>query len=125
MIANEERAASPFTQGHELPRRIDIEGAHPNALDSEDSSIARVGEKIEEGENLQVTIEKDDVRSIRGWKWIAVCLSVYSSCYLYGLDTTIVADIQGNAAETFGAVEKLAWLTTGFSLGSISIIMSL
>ena len=100
-----------------------IEGAHPNLSDSSGSSVTGDRDKI--GENTQPTTGEDDVQSIRGWRWIAICLSVYSSCFLYGLDTTIVADIQANAAETFGAVEKLAWLSTGFSLGSIAIIMSL
>lgn len=66
---------------------------------------------------------KDEVRSIQGWRWVAVCISVYSTCLLYGLDTTIAANIQSNVVETYGAVEKLAWLGTGFSLGSIAIIM--
>lgn len=66
---------------------------------------------------------KDEVRSIQGWRWLAVCISVYSTCLLYGLDTTIAANIQSNVVETYGAVEKLAWLGTGFSLGSIAIIM--
>lgn len=66
---------------------------------------------------------KDEVRSIQGWRWLAVCISVYSTALLYGLDTTIAANIQSNVVETYGAVEKLAWLGTGFSLGSIAIIL--
>jgi MFS family permease len=43
---------------------------------------------------------------------------------LYGLDNTIVADIQAPIIETFGSVEKLAWLGIGFPLGSISVILA-
>src|ERR1700753_1579912 len=37
-----------------------------------------------------------NVRLITGFRWFAVCLSLYISCFLYGLDTTIAADVQGD-----------------------------
>jgi MFS family permease len=43
---------------------------------------------------------------------------------LYGLDNTIVADIQAPIIETFGNVERLAWLGIGFPLGSIAVILA-
>lgn len=79
--------------------------------------------QIGDSDSSHSTESKDEVRSIQGWRWLAVCISVYSTCLLYGLDTTIAANIQSNVVETYGAVEKLAWLGTGFSLGSIAIIM--
>lgn len=94
----------------------------------DDNTTLRLSRDLEKDENLsqnenpQVN-EEHEVRSIQGWRWLAVCISVYSTALLYGLDTTIAANIQANAVETFGAVEKLAWLGTGFSLGSIAVIM--
>jgi hypothetical protein len=35
-------------------------------------------------------------REIRGIRWLAICVALYASCFLYGLDTTIVADVQGS-----------------------------
>jgi hypothetical protein len=64
-------------------------------------------------------------RPYSGFKWFAVCIAVYSTAFLYGLDNTIVADIQGAAVETFGSVEKLGWLGIGFPLGSIATILSI
>ena len=64
-------------------------------------------------------------RTIRGWRWFFVCLVVFTTAFLYGLDTTIAANIQGPAVEAFGQVDKLAWIGTGFPLGSIAIILSL
>jgi hypothetical protein len=58
-----------------------------------------------------------------GWTWVLTCFALYSSAFLYGLDNTIVADIQSAAVETFGAVDKLAWLGSGFPLGSIAVIL--
>jgi hypothetical protein len=50
---------------------------------------------------------------------------MYMSAMLYGLDTTVVADVQGTVIERFGEPEKLAWIGVGFPLGSIAIILSL
>jgi hypothetical protein len=47
------------------------------------------------------------------------------SAMLYGLDTTVVADVQGTVIQRFGEPEKLAWIGVGFPLGSIAIILSL
>ncbi len=54
-----------------------------------------------------------------------ICVAVYSSCFLYGLDNTIVADIQASVVETYGEIAKLSWLGIGFPLGSIATILSL
>jgi hypothetical protein len=64
------------------------------------------------------------VRKYKGWSWLAVCVAVYSSAFLYGLDTTIVTDIQSFAVEEFGNIEKLGWLGIGFPLGSVATILS-
>jgi MFS family permease len=45
------------------------------------------------------------------------------SAFLYGLDTTIAADIQAATVETFGKVQQLAWVGIGFPLGSIVTIL--
>ncbi|GAB7346494.1 hypothetical protein MBLNU457_5182t1 [Dothideomycetes sp. NU457] len=65
-----------------------------------------------------------DTRTIHGWRWLLVCMITCSSAFLYGLDTTIAANIQGPAVETFGAVDKLAWVGVGFPLGSVAVILS-
>ena len=64
------------------------------------------------------------VRRYKGFSWFAVCAAAYSSAFLYGLDTTIVADIQPFAVEQFGHVEELGWLGIGFPLGSVATILS-
>ncbi len=44
---------------------------------------------------------------------------------LYGLDTTVAADVQGTVLEQFGEPEKLAWIGVGFPLGSVAVILSM
>ncbi|KAH8698237.1 major facilitator superfamily domain-containing protein [Phaeosphaeriaceae sp. PMI808] len=55
-------------------------------------------------------------------QWLLIVLAVYSSAFLYGLDTTIVSVIQGPVVERFHHVEKLGWLGIGFPLGSVATI---
>ncbi|KAL1622694.1 hypothetical protein SLS54_004712 [Diplodia seriata] len=64
-------------------------------------------------------------RSLRGFRWFIVCIALYITCFLYGLDTTIAADVQGPVTEAFGHVEQLSWIGAGFPLGSVCIILLL
>ncbi|KAK8071552.1 hypothetical protein PG996_004900 [Apiospora saccharicola] len=67
----------------------------------------------------------DKGRSIRGFRWIVICVSIYLTCALYGLDTTIAADVQGPVIADLGHVELLAWVGAGFPLGSVCVILLL
>lgn len=64
-------------------------------------------------------------RQYSGFRWAVICASLYITCFLYGLDTTIAADIQGPVVATFGQVDQLAWIGAGFPMGSVSIILLL
>ena len=89
------------------PRRIDL---------SEPSS----------GSSTQETpSEKDHERTVTGVRWFLICFAIYSANLLYGLDTTIVADIQGAISGTFDNVAQLGWLGVGFTLGSTVLILPL
>ncbi|KAK4235418.1 major facilitator superfamily domain-containing protein [Achaetomium macrosporum] len=67
--------------------------------------------------------DKDDVREITGIRWILICLALYISALMYGLDTTIAADVQGAVIGTFDDVRQLAWIGAGFPLGSVAVIL--
>ncbi|PLB33702.1 major facilitator superfamily transporter [Aspergillus candidus] len=64
-------------------------------------------------------------RQIRGINWIVVCASLYITCFLYGLDTTIAADVQGPVVAAFGHVDQFSWIGAGFPLGSVCVILLL
>jgi MFS family permease len=78
-----------------------------------------------EKSNLSVNNEAatDDTRKITGPRWFLVCAAMYLSALMYGLDTTIAADIQGAVIATFGEVSQLAWIGAGFPLGSVAVIL--
>ncbi|KUI60879.1 Putative HC-toxin efflux carrier TOXA [Cytospora mali] len=93
------------------------------------SSADHRGQDVEKGEAEQVLAQggEPDVkrRAIHGFRWVIICISLYVTCFLYGLDTTIAADVQGSVTETFGHVEQLSWIGAGFPLGSVCVILLL
>ncbi|KAL4919167.1 MFS general substrate transporter [Aspergillus aurantiobrunneus] len=64
-------------------------------------------------------------RTVTGVRWFFVCVAIFSANVLYGLDTTIAADIQAAVSETFDNVTQLGWLGVGFTLGSTAAILPL
>ena len=65
----------------------------------------------------------NSARTVHGWTWVLVCASLYTSGLIYGLDTTIAADIQAAIVERFDNVERLTWVGTAFPLGSVVSIL--
>lgn len=76
---------------------------------------------VSHGEIRRPTNGSSNPEEITGFRWILVCVALYLSIFMYGLDTTIAADVQSAVVETFGSVGKLAWLGAGFPLGSIAV----
>lgn len=64
-------------------------------------------------------------RQLTGFRWFLICVAIFSGNILYGLDTTIGADIQASVSETFNDVTQLGWLGVGFALGSTVTILPL
>ncbi|CAG9953386.1 unnamed protein product [Clonostachys rosea f. rosea IK726] len=75
------------------------------------------------GQSPGATVDEEPVRQIRGFRWLAMCISIYITCFLYGLDTTIAADVQGPVVKAFGHIEQLTWLGAGFPLGSVVAVL--
>ncbi|KAI0595292.1 major facilitator superfamily domain-containing protein [Biscogniauxia sp. FL1348] len=80
------------------------------------------GEKWEQ-DGSDANIASEDVRKITGFRWFLICAALYLSALMYGLDTTIAADVQGAVIETFSEVSQLAWIGAGFPLGSVAVIL--
>lgn len=91
---------------------------------TEADTTGRPSPNLSESECVREPQEPQE-RSIRGIRWFLVCVAIFSANILYGLDTTIVADIQGAVSETYGNVAQLGWLGVGFTLGSTVMILPL
>ncbi|KAI4161546.1 MAG: hypothetical protein L6R39_000036 [Caloplaca ligustica] len=79
-------------------------------------------------EEIQLSRSHEDAeprRQVTGFRWILVCVAIFSGNILYGLDTTIAADIQAAVSETYSNVTQLGWLGVGFCLGSTVLILPL
>jgi hypothetical protein len=55
-------------------------------------------------------------------RWFSVCVGLYLTAFLYGLDSTIAADAQGPILASLGDLNMLPWVGTGFLLGSVATI---
>jgi hypothetical protein len=96
-------------------------------LDPSKSLDGAVEKEEERKDEDQITPDSSEAqpetRAVTGWKWIMVCAGLYCAIFLYGLDNTIAADIQSAILETYGDVGQLAWIGTGFPLGSVATIL--
>ncbi|EKV04832.1 MFS transporter, putative [Penicillium digitatum] len=103
---------------------MSIDASTPGESMLESQTPDRVGESIpiKAGETEK---ETGSGRDIVGFRWLLVCVAVFSTNLLYGLDNTIVADIQAPIAGDFNEYTRLGWLDVGFTLGSVVIILPL
>ncbi|KAI1197051.1 major facilitator superfamily domain-containing protein [Nemania serpens] len=99
--------------------------SHSSQLDQGGEDVEKQQGPAVSSDDSQTPSENDKGRTIRGVRWLLVCIAIYTTCTLYGLDTTIAADIQGPIVESLGHVEQLAWVGAGFPLGSVSVILFL
>ncbi|KAI5461034.1 major facilitator superfamily-domain-containing protein [Mariannaea sp. PMI_226] len=62
------------------------------------------------------------VEHISNLRWFSVCVGLYSTAFLYGLDSTIAAAVQGPVLASLGDLNLLPWIGTGFRLGSVATV---
>ncbi|KAL4738955.1 major facilitator superfamily domain-containing protein [Aspergillus similis] len=91
----------------------------------EDRDVEKEPEEPHSPQNGPTAEPEETGRAVRGFRWLVVCVSLYVTCFLYGLDTAIAADVQGPVIEAFGQVKQLAWIGAGFPLGSVCVILLL
>ncbi|KAH9889145.1 major facilitator superfamily domain-containing protein [Xylariomycetidae sp. FL2044] len=65
---------------------------------------------------------RPDGQRMSNLRWFGVCVELYSTAFLYGLDSTIAADVQGPILASLGNLPLLPWVGTGFLLGSVATI---
>ncbi|KIW00847.1 uncharacterized protein PV09_07607 [Verruconis gallopava] len=62
-------------------------------------------------------------KNVPAWKWILMCVALYLGALLYGLDTTVAADVQAQVYEDLGHIENLQWVGLGFPMASAATIL--
>ena len=76
-----------------------------------------MNEKHEVDEPAQ---EEPAQRQLHGFSWFLVVIATLSSCFLFGLDNTVAADIQPAVVQAFGSIDRLPWISVTFLLASAS-----
>ena len=100
------------------------------AVDDGDAGSSPASRASETRSTTEVQLPTSDEaaiskRQVTGFRWVLVCIAIFSGNILYGLDTTIAADIQASVSTTFENVTQLGWLGVGFTLGSTVAILPL
>ena len=111
----------PSQETEQLPASLDCAKAPVN--DNSNTLRAREALELANEEAVGVNEDSETIRPIHGWKWAATCIAIYTSGLLYGLDTTITADVQPNIVKSLGGIQKLAWIGAEFPLGSVALIL--
>ncbi|KAK8018775.1 hypothetical protein PG991_007965 [Apiospora marii] len=62
-------------------------------------------------------------RDVHGILWVLIVLSTLSSIFLYAMDNTVVADVTPTVANEFGNVVNLPWLSVGFLVGGVAVVL--
>lgn len=116
---------SDSAYNHSVNAGLDLEKL-PGAATSPDSNASpESGSTMGEIQLSRSHEETETRRQVTGLRWILVCVAIFSGNILYGLDTTIAADIQAAVSETYSNVTQLGWLGVGFCLGSTVTILPL
>ncbi|KAJ4420412.1 hypothetical protein N0V82_004401 [Gnomoniopsis sp. IMI 355080] len=99
---------------------------HPDSnVEKQESTPGAVQNPGNNDEAFSTVLIEHKTRQLHGYRWVMVCIALYVICVLYGLDTTIAADVQGSVTQAFEHVDQLAWIGAGFPLGSVCVILLL
>jgi len=85
----------PYLTGSEKPSLLKA----PESLDKVDDSAL----------DDAITIPANPTRP-QGILWVLSVAALYSTALLYGIDTTIVTDVQVPIIKAFGHVDQLTWI---------------
>lgn len=104
---------------------LDLQKVAADDDSSPNNKYLETGSAVEQIQLPNDDGEAESKRQITGFRWLLVCIAIFSGNILYGLDTTIAADIQASVFATFDNVTQLGWLGVGFTLGSTVTILPL
>lgn len=99
---------------YDVSKQGDLEKAEEREIASD--TTPPLSEKKEDEE------ERDKYRKIHGVKWFVAVIAIFSAVFLFGLDTTAVADISPAVINNFGQADRLPWLGAGYALGAMNIL---
>ena len=108
-----------------LESDLDVDKLANDAISTLNGVSTEIDLNTKEKNELTIAEETEPQRDVTGFRWFLVCVAIFSANILYGLDTTIAADIQAAVSGTFDNTTQLGWLGVGFTLGSTVAILPL
>ncbi|KAI9677145.1 MAG: hypothetical protein M1829_002719 [Trizodia sp. TS-e1964] len=121
-MSDSEKTSRPPTTGDEVNKNNETLALPPTKREAPGPSTATSisGDAALAEKDLGHHGPDKPPRTVSGWVWGLVVLSILSSTFLFALDNTIVADVQPAIVERFGDISKLPWLSVAFLLGAAS-----
>ena len=98
----------------DVVEKLPATGHSPNQSIALDERCSATPEQQDAGDAAVVQMSKI--------RWLCICVGWYLTAFLYGLDSTIAADVQGPILASLGNLNMLPWVGTGFLLGSVATI---
>lgn len=96
--------------------------AASNEVGETDLSTSSI-EKNSNNAILHSTHPEASPHNMGKFRWILTIGALYSATLLYGLDTTIVANVQVSILKSFEHVNQLTWIGAAFPLGSVAVTL--
>ncbi|KAK4145925.1 major facilitator superfamily domain-containing protein [Dichotomopilus funicola] len=87
------------------------------AIDAEKAQVQPESDKQDEPK------QDEPERAMTGFRWFAFVVSTLTAIFVYALDNTIVANIIPVIVNDLNGIEKLPWLSVGFMIGGLAIIL--
>jgi hypothetical protein len=103
-------ASNPEAPG--ISSKSSFDGEKPRDASPTPSEKREIDKDVEAQPNIEhnePAIRANPREGISTWRWILVILSLDLAAMLYGLDTTIAADVQASVYESLGDIENLPW----------------
>ena len=105
--------ATASTTQHSSTKELDEMNNRP----PDNSSNASPVEKELTEKNMAAEASAPPTRP-QGFPWFLIVLSILTSTFLFGLDNTVVADVQPAIIERFNSIDRLSWISVAFMLGA-------
>ena len=105
----------PSSELKEKRESKNLEATEPDSRGSKEVDLERQPASSTHSSQEKAQLERTATNaSHRGnkWTWALTCAGLFLSAFLYGLDTTIAADVQGSVYIRFGDSKSLSALET-------------
>jgi len=112
---------SEVIPGQMMSPENDVTASHTTIVRSEPVSTEKIQLHSESTTSAEDNVQQPATsRDIHGLQWVLALIATLSSTLLFGLDTTITADIQPAVVADFQSIDRMTWISVAFLLSASS-----